>query len=328
MDKNSISERTSEIVQSFGKFWKQENHQYFISFSIGSATYPEDGISSYEMYKNANIAMNKGKKSGKNTLVFFEDVELKNVTENVELANDLQKALESGELFLHYQPVYNLKTMEVEGLEALIRWKNLKRGFVPPDLFIPVAEETGQILNIDRWVLTKVLDMKKKLEDEGSKLELGLNLSSKTLMSEVNFPHFIGVFDDFNVDFSNVVIEITETAVIDDINLAVRRIHELKEKGVRIALDDFGTGYSSLNHLKNLPIDIVKLDRSFIGSIFGDNKEGLIIKGVISLSKNLGFRVIAEGIENGEQLKYLQENDCPFGQGYYLSPPNSIEKIL
>jgi predicted signal transduction protein with EAL and GGDEF domain len=138
-----------------GKFWKQENHQYFISFSIGSATYPGDGSSSYEMYKNANIAMNKGKKSGKNTLVFFEDVELKNVTENVELANDLQKALESGELFLHYQPVYNLKTMEVEGLEALIRWKNYKRGFVPPDSFIPVAEETGQILNIDRWVLTK-----------------------------------------------------------------------------------------------------------------------------------------------------------------------------
>jgi len=323
-----IEKRIEKIFQNFGKFWKKENHQFFISFSTGVAKYPGDGTNPSELYKNANIAMNQVKKSGKNNIIFFEQVHLKNVTDNVELANDLQQAIENQELVLYYQPVFNITTLEMVGLEALIRWKSKKRGFVSPESFIPLAEETGQILEIDKWVLKQTLEMKKYLEEQGKMLEIGINLSSKTLMGEVNFPYFLKIFDGFNVDFSGITIEITETAVIGDVDLAIERIKMLRSRGIKIALDDFGTGFSSLNHLKNLPIDIVKLDRSFIGSISEDNREGLIIKAVISLSKSLGFQVIAEGIENEGQLAYLRKNGCPLGQGFYLQRPDSIEKIL
>ena len=327
-DTERIKERLDEIFQKFGKFWKRENHQFFVSFSTGVAKYPGDGSSSSELYKNANIAMNKGKKAGKNTIIFFEEIHLKNVTENVELANDLQEAIENEQLVLYYQPVFDINTMEKIGLEALIRWKSNKRGFVSPDAFIPLAEETGQILVIDRWVLTQTLIMKKKLEEQGINLGLGINLSSKTLMGEINFPYFLNIFDDYDVDFSGITIEITETAIINDIELAIDRIKQLRGRGIKIALDDFGTGYSSLNHLKELPIDIVKLDKSFVGSISENNREGLIIKAIISLSQSLGFEVIAEGIETEEQLRYLQKNGCPFGQGFYLQRPDSIEKLI
>ncbi len=323
-----IQVRLEEISQHFGKFWKRENHQFFVSFSIGIARYPGDGTSASELYKNANIAMNKAKKSGKNTFVFFEEIHLKNVTENVEMANDLQEAIENEDLILHFQPVFNIITMEKVGFEALLRWKSKKRGFVSPDAFIPLAEETGQIMVIDRWVLNQVLKMKKQLEDNRNMLGIGINLSSKTLMDEVNFPYFLNIFDDYDVDFSGVTIEITETAIISDIDLAIERIKHLRGRGIKIALDDFGTGYSSLNHLKNLPIDIVKLDKSFVGSISENNRESLIIKAIISLSKSLGFEVIAEGIENEEQIKYLQKNGSPLGQGFYLQRPDSIDKVL
>ena len=147
--------------------------------------------------------------------------------------------------------------------------------------------------------------MKKKLEEQEINLGLGINLSSKTLMGEINFPYFLNIFDDYDVDFSGITIEITETAIINDIEPAIDRIKKLRGRGIKIALDDFGTGYSSLNHLKKLLIDIVKLDKSFVGSISENNREGLIIKAIISLSQSLGFEVIAEGIETEEQLIYL-----------------------
>lgn len=328
LNKKEFEYKLKELIKSFGKFWKINNHQFYVSFSTGVVKYPGDGSNSSELYKNANIAMNKCKKSGKNSVVFYEEVHLKDVTESVRMANELQEAIEKDELMLHYQPVFNLENLEKVGIEALIRWQNKKRGYISPADFIPLAEETGQILTIDRWVVKKVLQMKQTLEEKGKNWTVAINLSSRTLMGEVNFSHFIEIFKGFNIDFSGVTIEITETAIINDVDLAIERINQLRDIGLKIALDDFGTGYSSLNHLKNLPIDIVKLDRSFIRSISGDNRESIIIRAIITLSMELGFDIIAEGIETEEQLDYLRKNKCPLGQGFYLQSPDVIEKIL
>lgn len=326
--KEEVEARLDELTQDLDGHWCMENHQFFISFSAGIASWPKDGITSFDIYKHANIALNRAKKSGKKTRAFFEEVELADINERVKLANDLQRAIEEEEFFLHYQPLHELKTRQIGGLEALIRWQDGSNNFISPVNFIPIAEETGQIFTLDRWVLRQVLMQKEEFEKKGIPWDLGANLSSRTLMNEVHFPSYLEIFDQYKVNLSEIVIEITETAVIDNIELAIERVKDLKSKGVKIALDDFGTGFSSLTHLKRLPIDTIKIDRAFISSVIVDSKESIIIESLIQMCTNLGLVVIAEGIESEEQLVYLRDHGCMIGQGYHLNKPDRIEKFI
>ncbi len=324
--KEFLDRRLDEIFGSFDRYWQEGNHQFFTSFTMGLASWPKDGATSFEIYKNANIALNRGKKAGKKVRIFFEDVEISSVTERARLASDLQKAMDNEELFLYYQPLHDLRTLEIGGMEALLRWKKDDEAFISPSEFIPIAEETGQILALDRWVLRRVLEEKGRLEKKNLFWELGINLSSKTLMNDLHFPLYLDIFDQYEVDLSGIIIEITETAIIDNMDLAIKRIEALKAKGVMLALDDFGTGYSSLTHLKLLPIDTIKIDRAFTAFILGENKEGVIIQSLIHMCDKMGLRIVAEGIENEEQLVYLRDNGCMIGQGFYLSRPDYMEK--
>ncbi len=208
-------------------------------------------------------------------------------------------------------------------MEALVRWNHPEEGFISPAEFIPVAEITGQIYDLERRIVEKALTQKKIWEKEGlDDIELSINLSSKSIISNLNFRSIELLFSDFDIDYQKIVIEITETAAISDLDAVIERLNTLKSKGIKIALDDFGTGYSSITYLKKLPIDIVKLDESYIGE-----KDSSIVKFVVSLAHDLGFRVVAEGIETSEQLNYLTGVGCEYGQGYFIGRPMCIEKI-
>lgn len=329
LSRDTLEKRLETLLESFGNTWRRQNHQFFISFSIGVARYPHQGGDAAELLKKANIAMYQGKHSGKKQIVWYEASQERRVTDHVEMANRLQEAIEKDLLTLHFQAKFELETGKIQGLEALIRWYDKEKGYISPGVFIPVAEDTGQIFNIDQLVFRKVLEEKGKLESNGlENLELSVNLSGKMLMSDTGFPALLNILSESAVDRRGITVEITETALIHDMELALERIQALRDLGLQIALDDFGTGFSSLNHLKNLPIQILKLDRSFISQITDGNKESHIIRSVISLARELQLEVVAEGIETEAQKQILQQYGCHLGQGFLLHRPEPIEKIL
>lgn len=327
-----LMEKVEEIKKSIGRIWSINNHQFFISMSIGVAIFPDDGNNIDELLKNADIAMHAAKRGGKNKTIFYKKDIQRNNLEHIQMANKLQSGIENEEFILFYQPQFKLDTGEIVGMEALVRWVHPKEGFISPMEFIPVAEETGQIYNIERCIIKNALTQRKRWEEEGfSHIELSINLSGKTLTSDINFQELEILLSTFDVDYSKIIIEITETAIISNVDLVTQRLNRLKEKGFKIALDDFGTGYSSLTYLKRFPIDIIKLDRSFINLIPQNSIDNVIIKHILSLAHDLKYEVVAEGIETTEQLEYLKKHYCESGQGYLLSKPlpeENVSKLL
>lgn len=317
------------IIKRINKSWSVENHQFYISMSIGVVSYPEDGIDSTVLLKKADIAMYCAKREGKNrVLIYTEGIKEIN-SRNLEIINDLQYGIDEEQFILYYQPQLNLGTGKITGMEALVRWIHPKEGFIPPGDFIPLAEESGLIYKLERWIVAKALEQKKNWEEQGfNDLIMSINLSGKTLTSGVNFGELELIIDSISVDFSNVVIEITETASISDVDIVIKHLNRLKQRGIKIALDDFGTGYSSLNYLKKFPIDIIKLDRSFIDAIHEDGIDTLLIKNILSLAHDLKFEVIAEGIETKDQLEFLKMCYCESGQGYLFGKPLSEENMF
>jgi EAL domain-containing protein (putative c-di-GMP-specific phosphodiesterase class I) len=296
--------------------------------SVGVVIYPKDGDTTTELLKNADIAMFTAKREGRNRILFYQEDVHEHNQWNASMINNLQYGIEEEQFTLYYQPQFNLLTGEIIGMEALVRWVHPEDGCISPSQFIPLAEETGQIYSLERWIVSRALEQKKSWEKQGFRnLILSVNLSGKTLTSEINFNELNQILSQYDVDYSTVVIEITETASISDIDIVIDRLNELKKKGLRIALDDFGTGYSSLNYLKKFPIDIVKLDKSFINSITDGGIDTLLIKNILFLAHDLKFEVVAEGIESQEQLDYLRKYFCESGQGYLFSRPLPEEKI-
>lgn len=328
ISKEKLEDKLTTIIEAFGPKWEKNNYEFFISVSMGIVKYPENGNYQDILFRNAELAMQIAKKEGRGRWVYYVNKILRSNTENIKMIQMLQHAFSNEELVMHYQPKFNLRTGKIFGIEALIRWFHLEKGAISPAKFIPLAEETGQIYQIEKWVLTTVLNQKKWFEENGfSEIEISVNLSNKTLMSELNFMELEELLASFNVDYSKITIEITETAILTNINLAIYRLNKLKKLGLKIALDDFGTGYSSLNYLKKLPLDYVKIDQSFVRNINKNSKDALIIKSIISLANDLQYRVVAEGIETEEQLNYLNEHNCESGQGFLVSKALSIEKI-
>jgi EAL domain-containing protein (putative c-di-GMP-specific phosphodiesterase class I) len=246
----------------------------------------------------------------------------------MKMINNLQYGIDEEQFLLYYQPQFKLNTGEIIGMEALVRWIHPVEGFISPAEFIPLAEETGQIYKLERWIITKALEQKKVWEEAGYQdLIMSINLSGKTLTSSMNFEELEQIITNSSVDFDKIVIEITETASISDVEIVINHLNRLKKKGIKVALDDFGTGYSSLNYLKKFPINIIKLDKSFIDAINENGIDTLLIKNILTLAHDLQFEVVAEGIETKEQLAYLRDHFCESGQGYLLSIPIPQEKM-
>lgn len=291
-----------------------------IDGSIGISVYPADGEDADSLIKNADIAMYHAKECGRNNFQFFTVAMNRRAVERQSLESALYRALEKQEFFLHFQPKVNLKTGEITGVEALLRWRHPERGLMPPSQFIPIAEDCGLILPIGRWVMDAACRQAQAWQSAG-KLPVAVNVSA----AEFRAPGFVdgvrAVLKDTGLDAHCLELELTERVLMDDAESTATVLQELKSMGVGLAIDDFGTGYSSLSYLAQFPIDTLKIDQSFVKKIDTNYENSSIVSAIIGMGKNLGLKVIAEGVETPEQRAYLLSQGCTEGQGYLLSPP-------
>ncbi|WP_025026789.1 EAL domain-containing protein [Caldalkalibacillus mannanilyticus] len=316
-----------DMVRSLLQAMKEPNlvngQELIISTSIGVSMYPENGHDADSLMKNADSAMHKAKKQGRNRYQFFTtELNEKKALESLLLENHLRKALEKNEFILHYQPFISLHTNQIEGCEALIRWKHPELGLISPATFIPLAEEMGLIDEIGNWVIRTACHQNRVWQLLGySPITMSVNVSGQQFQRSDFVDQVKEILEETFLDPEYLHLEITESIALEDVLHTMSVLNELSELGVGVAMDDFGTGYSSLSYLKDFPIDILKIDRSFIRNISLFERETAIVKAIISMSKSLMIRVLAEGVETEEQLYNLRECGCDIIQGFLFSKP-------
>jgi diguanylate cyclase (GGDEF)-like protein/PAS domain S-box-containing protein len=306
--------------------------EFFVTCSIGVAAYPSDGTGPDNLIEHADIAMYRAKKLGRNNFQFYTPAMNEESLERVRIESALRNALDRNEFVLHYQPQVDLKTGQIVGMEALIRWKHPELGMVPPNRFIGVAEETGLIVPIGAWVMRTAAAQNKAWQDAGlGRLRVAVNLSARQFSAADLVPGIEQVLQDTGLDPSCLELELTESLFMSDVTPAVELLHRMKSLGVQLSIDDFGTGYSSFSYLSRFPIDVLKIDRSFVNDITHDANDAAIVASIIALAHNLRLSVIAEGVETAEQLDYLRHQGCDEMQGYYFSrplPAHEFEQLL
>ena len=326
LDNRDISEIADNIITTLEKPFTIKAHEIFIGTSIGISVYPNDGITGTELFKNADTAMYRVKEQGRGKHLFFEE---KMNIEEVERANierDMRYALERNEFTLHYQPIINIKTSNIVGAEALIRWHHPVRGLIPSSTFISVAEETGIIEKIGDWVLHTACKQISLWEDNNVVINrMAVNVSSRQFIQN-NFEERVSsILEETNIEANKLELEITETLLMDERIDSMKTLENLSNKNIHLSIDDFGTGFSSLSYLKRFPVNTLKIDRSFMQDVPTDDDAKSIVKSIITLAHTLNLSVIAEGIESKEQLAILYENNCDYAQGFYFSKPLSAD---
>lgn len=301
-----------------------EGNEIFISASIGIAIYPDDGKTNEQIIKNADVAMYRAKEMGKNNFQFFTRFMNKRVTDRLLMETHLRRALELNELTLDYQAKVNIKTNQIVGMEALIRWESKALGLVSPLHFIPLAEETGLIIPIGEWVLRTACEQTKHWHNIGfSHLLVSVNLSARQFKQKNLLTSIKDTLNATGLPARSLELELTESLVMNDVGNSMNILNGIRTIGVQLSVDDFGTGYSSLSYLKNLPLDTLKIDKSFIDDIVHRADNVPIADSIILLAKNLNLKVVAEGVETIEQVKYLEAHGCDEIQGFYYSNPVS-----
>ncbi|HSH74021.1 MAG TPA: EAL domain-containing protein [Methylophilaceae bacterium] len=331
-DNFAAAEIAEKLIEVTKNSFIIDSHELFISASIGIAVYPDDGKNADLLTKHADAAMYHAKGVGRNNYQFFNAEMTQRVAEQLSLENFLQKAVEHNELVLFYQPKVSIKTGKIIGVEALLRWQHPEWGMIAPDRFIPVAEDSGLIRPIGNWVLREACRQNRAWQDMGlPEIPVAVNLS----VVELRQPNFVQevmrVLLQSGMAPSHLEIEVTESIAIKEFTEVIGWLQTLKEMGVRLSIDDFGTGYSSLSYLKRLPIDTIKIDKSFIRDIGIDLNDAAIVTAIISMSHSLKLAVIAEGVETTEQLDFLKQHDCDEIQGYFFSrplPADEFAKLL
>ncbi|WP_201332921.1 bifunctional diguanylate cyclase/phosphodiesterase [Nitratiruptor sp. YY09-18] len=299
-----------------------------VYISIGIALFPYDAKDAKELLKGADIALYKAKEQ-KDRCILFEEKMQKQALENITLKQDLEKAINSrDQLTLYLQPKIDLHTNKIVGFEALLRWFHPKKGLITPDKFIPLAEEGHLIVPLTEWIFGHTNEILQNFEKNKISTSVAINISAKHFVLSNLQSHISGHIDTQFIKNKNIEIEITESAIMDNVNLAIKQLNALHDMGIKIALDDFGTGYSSLQYLKNFPIDIIKIDRNFINKIPHDEKDLAIIKSTVAIAQTLGMQSLAEGIETKEQLETVKHFGVDLAQGYYFAKPMPFEETL
>ena len=331
-DKNQVIDICSNFKEVFKQSINVNNVKFYATISIGASIYPEDGNDEYTLLKNADIAMYNAKDQCGNRFELFNNEMNLRIMEKLELENGLRNALKNDELRIYYQPQISIDSSEIIGLEALIRWQHPTKGLIPPLKFIPIAEEKGLIIEIGEWVLKKSFEQ--FIEWKKNNIELNrisINISAKQF-EQINFVSVVkSIIEETGIDPKYIELEITESIAMNSLDYTIKVINELKELNIKVSLDDFGTGYSSLNYLMRLPINTLKLDKSFLDNIELNSNEELIAMTIITLAKKMNLDVVAEGVETSEQLKFLKEQSCDIAQGYLFSrpvPESNVREIL
>jgi EAL domain-containing protein (putative c-di-GMP-specific phosphodiesterase class I)/ActR/RegA family two-component response regulator len=305
---------------------------FTVTCSIGVSVYPNDGAEPQQLLKHADIAMYRAKEAGRNQIQFYEAAMHTRIAERTMIEAELRHALPRNELSLHYQPKVDLRSGAVVGMEALLRWHHPAMGVVSPARFIGVAEETGMIVAIGRWVLRTACAQNQAWQAAGlTPLRVAVNLSARQFRDPALAGEILSALSDSGLDAQYLELELTESLMMHNVGEAVAVVAQLKRLGIALSIDDFGTGYSSLAYLKQFPVDYLKIDQSFTREMLAEPKVAAIVRSVLALGHSLGFKVIAEGVETEAQLAYLRRHGCDEMQGYFFSrplPPNDFAELL
>jgi diguanylate cyclase (GGDEF)-like protein/PAS domain S-box-containing protein len=325
-DEATIVRISNKIIRAFTAPFMIENKKFYTTPSIGISLFPQDGQDKETLNSKADTAMYLAKKSGKNNFKFYVHEQGDRLDRKFTLEQNLKHAIEHHEFYLEYQPKLELQTEHIYGVEALVRWNHPELGIISPLEFIPIAEESNLIVPLGGWILQEAGRQSKKWHDAGIKVKMAVNVSAK----QFEDPQFVEtvhqVLTENQIPPHYLGLEITES-VMQNINQSSIIIQDLKKLGVKISIDDFGTGYSSLSVLSKLPIDFVKIDKSFVHESTTNPNAASLVKTIVEMGKNLQFELIAEGIEKKEQAEFLIENGCYRGQGYFYSPPLSLAEV-
>jgi len=327
-DTDKIALIAKNILNTLKEPVRLGKHEVIVSTSIGITLAPTDSYCSETLMKNADLALYMAKENGRDGYYFFtEDLNIR-ANKLLETENELREAIKNEEFHLHYQPQINLNTGEVTSVEALIRWEHPTKGDIPPAEFIPIAEETGLIVQIGEWVLRNAcFEIQKLKELTGKDLRVAVNLSPRQFDDPKLVSIVSSALNNSGLSAEKLEIEVTEGMLMNDINVVIDQLNNIKSTGSTITIDDFGSGYSSFSYLKSLPVDILKIDQSFVADIPEDLNAMEIASAVIAVAHKLNLKVVAEGVENIDQRDFLVINKCDFAQGYFFSKPISVQQL-
>ena len=317
-----------KILDVFKQPFRISGRELFLTASLGITLYPFDDRDASGLLRNADVAMYRAKESGRNSYQFYAVEMTAKATERLSLENDLRSALDRGEMTLHYQPIADCRTGRLLGMEALLRWNHPGRGTISPLQFIPLAEETGLIVPIGEWVLRTACEQCRAWHRLGYPwLTVAVNLSARQFHRQDLAASIHNILQEIGLNPASLTLELTESLIMQQADASIAALRELKAMDIWLSVDDFGTGYSSLSYLKRFPIDTLKIDKSFVRDIPGDTDDAAIAGAVITMAHSLGLKVVAEGVETAEQLRFLHEHNCDTMQGYYFSRPLPAEQF-
>ncbi len=329
-------EDAGKLAEKISKKLKQpfnvDGHELYVSASIGIALYPQDGTNMDNLIKHADVAMYHVKGQGKNGYQFYSNEMNAPYIKKLSLDTGIHRALDNDEFTLVYQPQINIRSGEIVGVETLLRWNHPEHGTIPPAEFIPFAEESGLIIDIGHWVLKTACAELSRWRMAGlPEIRMAINISARQLMEEDIVDNILDIIKDYDIPGHCLELEITENAIMDDMDSVIRKLKELSQHKINIAIDDFGTGYSSLSYLHKLPIQTLKIDRTFLKESRINKGDNTIVNTIVAMAKGLNLNVIAEGVESQSQLDYLREIDCTEAQGFLFGkplPPDVISQLL
>jgi len=316
-----------KILQALGQPVPIGGQDVFVSASIGVSLFPADATSADDLIRSADAAMYSAKRFGRNNCQFYTANLNAQMQERLAIEHGLRVAEQRNELHLLYQPKIDLPSRKIIGVEALVRWHHPSLGLISPDRFIPIAEETGLIVPIGEWVLRTACEKIRDWRAQGIELPVAVNLSARQFRQRNLAQTINRILSETGVPPACLEIEITESDVMENAENAIATLDELKARGINISIDDFGTGYSSLSYLKRFPLDILKIDRSFVRDIAVDSDDAAIVEAIIALARSLDIKVVAEGVESESQVTFLNRSGCDFAQGFLFSPPVRAEEI-
>lgn len=333
---DSITEVAKRIMSVVSAPYEYRGFTLKTAVSVGISNFPgdvrlnqDDALLGEEIVNNAAVALQEAKGHGKNQFQFFDEKMRSRLTARIRLEQDLKLALQDEQFEVFYQPKINIHTRQCTGAEALVRWRHPVNGFVSPDAFVPLAEETGLIIELGEWILQSACNKTYELQQMGyGALNVAVNISAVQFTDGNLLPMISNALENSQLRPEFLELEITESAVMHDPEFVINSLHELSEFGTKLAIDDFGTGYSSLAYLKRFPVDTLKIDRAFITDISNDYDDVAIVEAVLGLGKHFNMKVVAEGVEDEEQLNFLKMQGCDIAQGYFISKPLSAEKYL
>ena len=328
MDATVVADR---IVRSLAEPFVVDGKEVVTGASLGIAIADADDLSADDLLRNADVAMYTAKGRGRGRFELFKPSMHKAMLDRLDLEADLRRAVDRGEFVLHYQPTVTLATGRISGMEALVRWASPDRGLMPPGVFIPVAEDIGLIVKLGAWVLEEACRQTVAWKHEfgvDAPSTISINVSARQLQDDALVATVADVLARTGINPDQVILEITETALMSDAESMVARLHQLKALGVRLAIDDFGTGYSSMSYLCSFPIDILKIDRSFVSGVPNEPQKVGIVRTIVELGHILELETVAEGIELDEELEQLRALDCDLGQGYRFAKPLAVDDVV